>query len=220
MKRIELTDNPTTGIQVPRDIREQLTHEEKYSAFPNQIESVHPDKQKKVFDMAKQSEKHTIFECMAGANDKQFVQFNDMTTVNSKFRREDTGIVEFCYTQGREREPWLNPEPEEFSPDYHPNKDRFKQNLRLGAVKFDGMSSRKPNVNKTYDKTQIYYHQRRQPILAQAGVPLAASQSARGPVDKLSMRSATLTAPSQTSARGFGGSQRLYSNLTMEDAGF
>ena len=119
------------------------------------------DKVKKMFDMAKQSEKHTIFECMAGGHHKQFEKFNDLSKVNSKFRREDAGIVEFCYGQGRAKEPDLNPEPEEFSPDYNPNKDRFKKNLRMGAVKFDSMSSRKPNINKTYDKTQIYYHQRR-----------------------------------------------------------
>ena len=111
--------------------------------------------------MTKQSEKHTIFECMAGGHDKQFIKFNDLSKVNSKFRREDAGIVEFCHGQGRSKEPDLNPEPDEFSPDYNPNKDRFKKNLRMGAVKFDSMSSRKPNINKTYDNTQIYYHQRR-----------------------------------------------------------
>ena len=50
--------------------------------------------------------------------------------------------MEFGSVQGREKTTELNPEPEEFSPDYNPNKDRFKKNLRLGAVSFDGMSTR------------------------------------------------------------------------------
>ena len=201
-------------------MRAQLTHEEKYSEYPNQGELTHPEKLQKVFAMAKQSAKHTIFECMAGGHEKQFVKFNDMTTVNSKFRREDMGIGEWCYGEGRAREPALDPEPAEFAPDYNPNKDAFKQNLKLGAVKFDGMSARKPNINKTYDKTQAYYHQRRQPILAQAGPP-AASQSVRISMGRHSARSATLTAPSPTSTRGFFGTgERLRTNLTMEDAGF
>ena len=116
-------------------------------------------KQRKMFSMDKMQERHTIFECMAGANEKQFEHnHHNLTTVNSKYKRQDRCTVEFGTFLGREKETELNPEPEEFSPDYNPNKDRFKKNLRLGAVSFDGMSSRKPNLNKTYDKTQTYYH--------------------------------------------------------------
>ena len=242
LQKIQLVESASTGIQVPQAVRDQLTHEEKPAgvvawarvnsagvevretrSVPNPVEGelTHPDKQKQVFDMAKQSAKLSIFECMAGGHEKQFVAFNDLSTVNSKFRREGRGVVEFCHGQGRVRETELDPAPAEFAPDYNPNKDRLKPSLRLGAVKFDGMSSRKPNVNKTYDKTQAYYHQRRQPLLPQAAPLAVTSQSARVSMGGHSGRSGALTAASRTSARGFfGTSPQLHSTLTMEDAGF
>ena len=61
---------------------------------------------------------------MAGANEKQFEKIqHDLTTVNSKFMRQDRCTMEFGSFQGRHKTTELNPDPEEFSPDYNPNKD-------------------------------------------------------------------------------------------------
>ena len=59
--------------------------------------------------------------------------------------------------EGRAKVTELNPEPPEMMPDYTPNVDFFKHNLRKGAVEFGSMSSRKPNVNKVYDKGMTFY---------------------------------------------------------------
>ena len=167
LNQVTITENPITGIEVPNAIKDQLLCEENYAQYPGEGWFINKEKQQKMFSMEKAQERHTIFEYMAGANEKQFEKIqHDLTNVNSKFMRQDRCTMEFGSFQGRERTTELNPEPEEFSPDYDPNKDQYKKNLRLGAVSFDGMSSRKPNMNKTYDKTQTFYHQRHQPILA------------------------------------------------------
>jgi len=59
--------------------------------------------------------------------------------------------------EGRDKIPKENPEPHEMMPDYRPNAEYVKKNLRQGAVKFGSMSDRKPNLNKTYWQSNPFY---------------------------------------------------------------
>lgn len=111
------------------------------------------------YDMGRAAPKFTIFETMVGPNDRRFISFNDMPHGNSKYAREQVGIPDFNYVEGREKFTSLNPEPQEMSPDYTPNVEYFKANLRKGAVVFGSMSSRKPNMNKTYSAGHSFYTQ-------------------------------------------------------------
>ena len=108
------------------------------------------DKTVPSFYMHKQEAKYTIFETMPGANDRRFIPFNDMPLNNAKYDREQVGILDFTNLEGREKVASLYPDPPEISPDYNANVLYYKDNLRKGAVSFDGMSERKPNMNKTY----------------------------------------------------------------------
>ena len=47
------------------------------------------------FYMEKASTKYTIFETMEGANERRFIPFDDMPHCNSKYAREQIGIVDF-----------------------------------------------------------------------------------------------------------------------------
>ena len=80
-----------------------------------------------------------------------------MTHINSKYKRDGIGVVDFTDTEGRERITVNNPEPHERMPDYKPMKELFLKNLRKGAVKFESMSARRPLVNKTYSREQTFY---------------------------------------------------------------
>lgn len=111
------------------------------------------------FDMRKAPVKYSIFEAMAGPNERRFIAFNDMPMISSKYEREQVGIVDFTYQEGRAQVPSLNPEPHEMMPDYTTNVEYFKKNLRQGAVKFGSMSSRKPNINKNYSLDRTFYTQ-------------------------------------------------------------
>ena len=109
--------------------------------------------------MQKTSAKFTIFETMAGPNEKRFQTFNDMPHCSSKYEREQVGIVDFTTIEGREKFTSLYPEPPEMSPDYEANALYFMANLRKGAVKFGSMSARKPNLNKTYGTDNAFFTQ-------------------------------------------------------------
>lgn len=111
------------------------------------------------FEMHKASVKYTIFETMQGANERRFVPFNDMPHGNSKYAREQIGILDFTNVEGREKITKLNPEPHEMMPDYRPNKEYVSKNLRKGAIKFGSMSARKPNLNQTYWQQHTFYTQ-------------------------------------------------------------
>ena len=111
------------------------------------------------FDMQKAPTKYTIFETIQGANERRFVPFNDMPYGNSKYAREQIGIVDFTSTQGREKIASLNPEPHEMMPDYNSNFEYVNKSLRKGAVKFGSMSARRPNVNTTYGMSRTFYTQ-------------------------------------------------------------
>ena len=106
---------PEHGIVVSDAIREQLKSAvtsstgDRNAALSRTVQS---------FDMQKASKKYTIFETIAGPNAKRFIPFNDMPDANSKYKREQVGIVEFTTLEGREKVPRLNPEPHEMMPDY------------------------------------------------------------------------------------------------------
>lgn len=103
--------------------------------------------------------KNTIFATIEGANDRRFISFNDMPLCSSKYQREQVGIVDFSIVEGREKPSTLNPQPIAISPSYNANVLYFKQNLRKGAIEFDQMSARKPNMNKTYGSEHQFYTQ-------------------------------------------------------------
>ena len=107
--------------------------------------------------MQKASTKFTIFETIEGANERRFVPFNDMPHGNSKYAREQVGILDFTNQEGREKITKLNPEPHEMMPDYRPNVEYVSKSLRKGAVKFGSMSARRPNMNKTYWRPWTFY---------------------------------------------------------------
>ena len=65
--------------------------------------------------------------------------------------------MDMTNVEGRERITSLNPRPPEMQPDYLPNTEYNKTSLSKGAVIFGSMSSRKPNINKTYGTPQTYY---------------------------------------------------------------
>ena len=109
------------------------------------------------FDMQKASVKYTIFETIQGPNERRFIPFEDMPHCNSKYEREQIGVVEWMNTQGRDKIASLNPEPHEMMPDYKPNVEYVSKSLRKGAVKFGSMSTRRPNINKTYGKSSTFY---------------------------------------------------------------
>ena len=67
--------------------------------------------------------------------------------------------MSFYNTEGREKAASLNPTPREISPDYNANVLYYKDNLRLGYIDFDNMSPRKPNMNKTYGYSPLFYTQ-------------------------------------------------------------
>ena len=117
------------------------------------------DKTVPSFFMDRASAKYTIFETMPGANDRRFIPFNDMPLNQSKYEREQVGILDFTNLEGREKVPSLYPDPPEISPDYNANVLYYKQNLRKGAIEFQSMSSRKPNMNKTYGYSRQFYNQ-------------------------------------------------------------
>lgn len=123
------------------------------------------DKTVLTFDMSRAPTKYTIFEMMPGANEKRFLPFNDMPFANSKYEREQVGIVEFSLKEGREKFTTLDPEPLEMQPDYTPNVEYFKTNLRKGAVEFGSMSERRPNMNKTYGDDKTFYTQKKNATL-------------------------------------------------------
>ena len=109
------------------------------------------------FHMHKASVKYTIFETNPGANERRFEPFVDMPHCNSKYNREQIGIMDFTKIEGRERIDRFNPEPLEMQPDYQPNVEYFAKSLSKGAVRFGSMSCRTPNVNKTYGKANTFY---------------------------------------------------------------
>ena len=115
--------------------------------------------------MSRAPTKYTIFEMMPGANEKRFLPFNDMPFANSKYEREQVGIVDFSLKEGREKFTTLDPEPLEMQPDYMPNVEYFKTNLRKGAVEFGSMSERRPNMNKTYGDDKTFYTQKKNATL-------------------------------------------------------
>ena len=107
--------------------------------------------------MSKAPVKYTIFETMEGCNERRFIPFDDMPLGSSKYGREQVNILDMTTVEGRERITRLNPQPQEMQPDYLPNTEYNKKSLTKGAVVFGSMSSRKPNINKTYGTPQTYY---------------------------------------------------------------
>ena len=59
--------------------------------------------------MERASVKYTIFETNPGANAQRFLTFNDMPLCNSKYGREQVGIVDFVNQEGRDRASSLYP---------------------------------------------------------------------------------------------------------------
>ena len=60
------------------------------------------DKAAKVYDMGSRAPKFSIFDCVQGPHDERFVKFKDISTVNSKFLRQDRGITNFGFGAGRD----------------------------------------------------------------------------------------------------------------------
>ena len=69
LNQVTLTENPTTGIEIPAAVKGQLYSEEQYTQYPGEGWFADKEKQQKMFSMDKQQERHTIFEYMPGAND-------------------------------------------------------------------------------------------------------------------------------------------------------
>ena len=65
--------------------------------------------------------------------------------------------MDFTNVEGRERILPVYPEPLEMQPDYTPNVEYNKRPLTKGAVVFQNMSSRKPNMNLTYGEDKTFY---------------------------------------------------------------
>jgi hypothetical protein len=134
--------NARDGIQVSNAVKAHVL---------NDFRPESPLVTKPTFDFDRQAPKYTIFEAMAGPNENRFVPFNDMPENNSK--HTNRGMMDMGILEGREKETLYNLGPEEFLPDYNVHADDMRKNLRLGAIAFNRMSSRKPNVNKVFYKT-------------------------------------------------------------------
>ena len=115
------------------------------------------DKTVPSFLMERASVKYTIFETNPGANARRFLTFNDMPLCNSKYGREQVGILDFVNQEGRAKATSLNPEPPELSPDYDSNLLFYRANLRKGAIDFNAMSARRPNLNKKFGSSRQFY---------------------------------------------------------------
>ena len=70
LNQVTLTEHPTNGIEIPDEIKGKLYSEEQYTQYPGEGFFADKEKQKKMFSMDKQQERHTIFEYIPGANDQ------------------------------------------------------------------------------------------------------------------------------------------------------